>query len=431
MQHFLFQYHPVAPTTWVYLSSLLAIGLFFKFNRFWSVRNLDILMLLAMSPGLLMIYFGYQSKAANVDVMVAEQIDHTASRETTAQLSIGQEMSREGYFWLVGCAGLWMIRLALDSVLRRRPLLTPNITIGGLAFMGAALFIFLMANVASSPGNARLDNLIDFNHANGPGYAALNHLPVSAHKTLAIISHAAIVLGLVLVGHRHFGNVTNGFGAAMLYLMMPYTSQMTGALDHFLPAALLVWAVLFYRQPIVSGLLVGAASGCIYYPLFIVPLWISYYWRRGWARFVAGVLIALVTMTGLIALTPSTSGLLSDLQRMFGLRAPQMTGLEGIWDETSGGWNPQYRLPALALFVVLSLGLMLWPAKKNLGTLISCTALIMVAAQFWMGWGGGLAIAWYLPLTLLTIFRPNLEDRTATTMLKARPTANQQTTATA
>lgn len=431
MQHFLFQYYPVAPTTWVYLSSLMTIGLFFKFNRIWSVRNVDILMLLALSPGLLMLYFGYQSQQAGVGTAVNAKADTTvgesppieaeAAEMVEPQVSLGQQMIRQGYFWLVGCAGMWFVRLVLDSVLRRRPLLTPNLTIGGLAFMGAALFVFLMANVVSSPGNARLDNLIDIHHANGPGYAVLNELPVSAHKALAILSHAAIVLGLVLVGHRHFGNTINGFGAAMLYLMLPYTSQMTGRLDHFLPAALMVWAILFYRQPIVSGLFIGAASGCIYYPLFVIPLWVSFYWRRGWARFLVGAMLALTAMSVGLLLTPSTSGFWSDLQRMLGLRIPQMTGLEGIWDEASGGWDPTYRIPALALFVVLSLGLILWPAKKNLGTLISCTALVMVAAQFWMGWEGGLTIAWYLPLTLLTIFRPNLEDRVATSMLKRRP----------
>jgi hypothetical protein len=34
-----------------------------------------------------------------------------------------------------------------------------------------------------------------------------------------------------------------------------------------------------------------------------------------------------------------------------------------------------------------------------------------------MAHSGGLYIAWYLPLMLLTIFRPNLEDRVAMTVL--------------
>ena len=424
MQQFLFEYHPVAPTTWVYLSSLMIIGLFFKFNRFWSVRNLDLFMLLAFAPGLLMIYFGYvqDSERQSQIVAMVESAPPQAGAAPTTDLEItdGHRMRSRGYFWLVGCAALWFARLVLDSALRRRPLLTPNMTAGGLVFVGVALFIFLMANVVATPAGMRLDNMIDVHNADGLGYALVNDLPVSAHKTLAILSHAAILLGLVLIGHRHFANATNGFGAAMLYLLLPYTSQMTGRLDHFLPAALLVWAILFYRQPLVAGLFVGAASGCIYYPLFVLPLWVSFYWQRGWGRFLIGVTISLAVMAAVLVLTPSPNGFWSDLQRMFGLRMPRMEGLEGIWDVSSGGWDPQYRLPALVLFVVLSLGLAVWPVQKNLGTLISCSALVMVAAQFWMGWGGGLAIAWYLPLTLLTIFRPNLEDRIATAVVKGR-----------
>jgi len=94
-----------------------------------------------------------------------------------------------------------------------------------------------------------------------------------------------------------------------------------------------------------------------------------------------------------------------------------MSGLEGIWGL---GWDASYRIPILALFAALSLTLAIWPAQKNLGTLLSCSAAVMVATQFWHGYGGGLFMAWYLPLALLTIFRPNLEDRVALTVLVQR-----------
>jgi hypothetical protein len=55
MSEILFHYRKVDPTTWVYLSSLLTISLFFKFNRFWSVRNLDLALLILLAPGLLMV----------------------------------------------------------------------------------------------------------------------------------------------------------------------------------------------------------------------------------------------------------------------------------------------------------------------------------------------------------------------------------------
>jgi hypothetical protein len=53
MSDILFQYYRVNPTTWFYLSSLLSIAVFFKFNRVWSMRNLDLVGLILLAPGLL------------------------------------------------------------------------------------------------------------------------------------------------------------------------------------------------------------------------------------------------------------------------------------------------------------------------------------------------------------------------------------------
>ena len=41
----------------------------------------------------------------------------------------------------------------------------------------------------------------------------------------------------------------------------------------------------------------------------------------------------------------------------------------------------------------------------------------MVGAQFWHAHGGGVYVAWYLPLYLMATFRPNLAERIATTMV--------------
>jgi hypothetical protein len=95
---------------------------------------------------------------------------------------------------------------------------------------------------------------------------------------------------------------------------------------------------------------------------------------------------------------------------MYGLWLPRSNDLEGIWGL---GWNSIWRIPILVGFVLLTVFYAIWPRQKNLGTLLSCSAAMMVAAQFWHGFGGGLFIAWFLPLLLLTVFRPNLEDRIA------------------
>ena len=89
-----------------------------------SVRNLDLLGLIILAPGLLMVEYGLAQESLRI-----EQI---------------------GYIWLFVASGLFMVRLLLDPMMVRRPLLEPNLSVGGMTFMGISLLVFLMANVINS-----------------------------------------------------------------------------------------------------------------------------------------------------------------------------------------------------------------------------------------------------------------------------------------
>lgn len=422
MDQILYQYE-LNPTTWVYLSSMMTIGIFFRFSRFWSVRNLDLVALIAIAPGLLLV-------------------------------QAGSDTSQLGYVWLFVLGVFFLVRLLIDPMLVRRPLLEPNLSTGGLTFMGFALLVFLMTNVITArltqsdlEGARRLDQLLnrqelpaDENNLrqHGPGYPLLHLLArvpnqalikvdealpedqsrLMVHsataRTMAILSHLAVVAGIVLIGQRHFGNLRTGIAAASLYLLLPYTAQMVGRVDHVLPAALIVWAVVSYRKPTVSGILLGLAAGAIYYPIFLLPLWMSFYWQRGLLRFLAGVASMLALLTASLMFTSSDlAAFLAQARQMFGWTTFSAESLEGFWSFN----EPAYRIPIIASFVVLCCSLALWPARKNLGTLLSCSAAVMLGTQFWHAPGGGVYLAWYLPLLLLTVFRPNLEDRVALSVL--------------
>jgi hypothetical protein len=434
MSDVLFQYHKVDPTTWVYLSSLLTICLYFKFSRVWSVRNIDLIGLILLAPGLVVVDFGLAQQDRHI-----EQI---------------------GYIWLFATSGIFMIRLLLDPMMVRRPLLEPNLSVGGMTCLGLSLMVFLMANVVNStptpddlagakgaeqvqalestaPGDTSLTK-------HGPGYPLLHLLPSistqlwflanTAHdtpqetdarremlqrataRTMAIFSHLAIVIGIVVIGYRHFDNIRAGIAAATLYLLLPYTAQLTGVVDHALPGALLVWAVAAYRRPMIAGTLIGLAIGAIYYPVFLLPLWLGFYWHRGLLRFAIGLVTTLlIVVASLTFISDSPAHFWSLVQQMFGWTSLSPANLEGFWSFDI--INPMYRYPVLVALVLFCGSLALWPAQKNLGTLISCSAAVMLATQFWHPRGGGLYMAWYLPLVLLTIFRPNLEDRVALSVL--------------
>ena len=442
MGAYLLQYETVQPTTWVYLSSLLLIGLFFKFGRLWSVRNIDLILLILLGPGLLMVsesqrYQGElqarQAEATTANDDSTESPDIESEAETPEpEASEGesgegptewQNDEVNGFIFLLSISGFLLLRLLLDPVMVRRPLLEPNLSQGGLLFIGISLFIFLMGNVIAEPDPTVGTDAADYRIArvapastSGPGYELLSKLPTGLSKAFCITSHLLIIVGMVLIGFWHFRNIIMGIGAATLYLMLPYTSMLTGRIEHILPAATLVWAVLTYRRPLFAGTLIGLASGLVYYPFFLLPLWLSFYWHRGFRRFLASYFVTLTLLVLLLSAFPS-NGLQEDLQRMLGVKTPAMEDLGGIWSSVGNGVDASYRLPVLVTFIALSVSMALWPAQKNLGTLLSCTAAIMVAAQFWHGYGGGTYMAWYLPMALLTIFRPNLEDRVAITVL--------------
>lgn len=480
MHNFPFGYVPIEPSTWAYLSSLLMLALFFKFNRFWSFRNLDLILLILLAPGLLMVHYGstlggddeVSSAAVKADpsngtppaqpesvetggsngipgeVPVANDEDAGSESPTETGGSPYRALERSGYIWLFVIGFVWIVRLLYDPTIARKPVLEPNLSIGGLVFLMCSLLVFLFANiVASQPadlsgpqGAANLFSRTETDASEqlaevGPGYPLLNIIPalplfvesdkleerdfnlmVEIAKIMAILTQIAIIAGLIYVGKVHFGSFQMGAGMATIFLILPYTAQYSGDSMHLLPGALLIWAIACYQKPIVAGILVGLAAGVCYYPLFLLPLWISFYWLRGRRRFTLAALGAIVVVVSTLAFTSADlAGFLAQVKSIFGFIIPRHDGLGGIW---ALGWNSWFRLPFLAAFVVLCVSYIFWPAQKDLGALISCSAAAMVAVQFWHGAGGGLYMAWYLPLVLLTSFRPNLDDKVAIDMLE-------------
>ena len=381
-----FSYQKIDSSTWAYLSSLLLIALFFKFNRFWSIRNLDLLLIVLLAPGLLMIESGrYQTaqsvrNAASVETSSAT-LDLGASNTPTIDLPTsgntavpGFAWQLSGFIWLFSVGLLLLIRLLMDPSLTRRPVLEPNLSQGGLFFFAGSLFLILTANVIlSEPTSADLEGAknaiklmqrevaepVDVQQLRqrGPGLQLFFVFPIMstfdnggeilqtdadelenigryivAAKILAIVTQSLIVLGLILFCYRNFDNLSVGVGTAAIYLMLPYTAMHTVNVMHTLPATLVLWAAVCFRIPWLAGLLIGLATGVAYYPLFLLPLWASFYWERGWKKFlisvVAGIVICVIG--GSILTSVDSAGFIAQLQSMFGFWYPRMDDLKAF-----------------------------------------------------------------------------------------------------
>ena len=445
------------PPSWIVLSVFSLIGLFFVFYRFWSLRNLDILLILAFIPGFMLVYEGQQESdalAASTPLVDSTKdttdLDPTYENPSTDRARIDSSLPKEnlsrvanskmywGFLILLICCGLLAVRMLWDTGIVRRPLLEPNLNSGGMLFIGISLLIFLMVNIALStprpralglggsalvsgggPGNVlirSIPSIETMQSAKEPeSRSGVSSVPVAQPQSqpfnallpriLAIGANLILIISIVGIGYWHFGSFNTGVGTATLYLMLPYTAHTAGSVDHVVPGSLLLLAILMYRQPFLAGLFLGLAAGVVYYPFFLLPLWCSFYWQRGVRRFALGFVFSVAMLILAIALSRQ-GDFLVNLGYMFGIKHIEMLDLGGIWGL---GWHPLVRIPIIVVFVILSMSFVVWPAQKNLATLMGCSAALMAAAQFWHGFGGGLFLAWFLPFAILTIFRPNLD----------------------
>jgi hypothetical protein len=435
-------------TTWLYLAFLLSIAVFFKFTRFFCLRNWDLITLFLVAPGLL--------ATARVDKRLLQMLEQARTLQQVGQKTPPLELDagsirqlQLGYLWLFVASAYLLVRCLIDLFLARRPRLDPNLDVAGLAFLGVSLLGFLMFEVVTKEPDpaGRASALVAGEVLSGsprevgaqgppvqgtihPGttlyhavvFAAvdtlmqrLNEQPallqsdlaVGVARSAAILAHLFILTALVLIGWQIFGAPEAGVGMATLYLLLPLTAINVEKIDHLLPSALLIWAVYFHRRPVVSGALLGVASAFVF-PLFLAPLWLGYYGRRGAGRCLAGFLGAAAVVGLVVFLSDSVRDFVSVWSSSVAWKASQLgqPGHSlGFWTETT----QYFRLPIFVVYMFFVVGAAFWPAQKNLADLIALSAAIILGAQFWYPDRGGSYVAWYLPLFLAMMFRPNLQ----------------------
>jgi hypothetical protein len=392
----------VGPEIWLLLTLIGCVTLFFKFSRVWSVRNLDLLLLFALAPGMMLLV-----GTSNNKPWIA-------------------------FLWLFIGSLLWLTRCLLDVGLTRRPLLEPNLNAAGLACLAIGVLGLLVVETVSLPViDAAQRNPADpsgrtdpppagARDANSPVNQMLKITPLPAtlkpnppqvilSRVLASLAHLGLVAGLIAVGWRHFERPIAGLAVATCYLLSPYTRIALVDSGQLIPAALIVAALVFYKRPAIAGGLIGLAAGWMPACLGLVPLWAGFYRGRGAGRFAIVGLVVVVTSGALAWSIPE----LAVWARALGARSLTEAGLlPGVDSPPSGsfwsGIDSSYRMPVLIAYAALVGFVTFWPAEKNLGELIALSAALLVSSQFWYLDEGGTMVLLYLPLILLMMFRPNL-----------------------
>jgi hypothetical protein len=484
-----FQFTLPNATTWFLFSLLLAVALFFKFRRLLSMRNLDVVTLYLLVPGLLFLQEAHQiqsdasmarelagrqkqlatdaaampsselRKAADTQAELAHHLqqldlgDSAQQRKTlekmhavlvalddvepiyareplTQAADAAKELVRQldeaawrwlriGYIWLLCGSGYFLLRCLIDLALVRRPAIAPNLNFGGLAWLGGALAVFMIfvavkQTEAPDVGKVtiaqnRVETFVSEQiKQSATAMRVRSEVPVRA--TLALVCHLAVITALIVIGCWHFQDAHIGMAAAALYLLLPYTAIHISQYHHVWPSALLVWAVACYRKPMVAGLLIGLAAGFAFFPLLVLPVWLSFYrGGRGAGRFLGTLL--LVAALGFGIHIWWEGGLLISLQAAFNVPDWQAWAKPGSTESFWMTIHWAYRLPVFIAYLAFLVTTLFWPGRKNLAQTIALTAALVIGVQFWYADQGGVYVLWYLPLLILMVFRPNLADR--------------------
>ena len=413
--------YSVSGATWLYLSALLIIGVYFRFNRLWSRRNLDLVLLLALSPGLLLIRV--------------------------------PEVRATGYAVLLAVSALILVRVLVDPFSRWRPRFEQNMNSAGMLWLSCCALIFMGTRAIIEQIPAETESTVERaeqllardatatpflpdaepkrnSGPTGPLVAAPLQL-LFEHLTppiLAICSHVAVVVGLLVIGRKLFDDLPSGVAMAALYLLLPCTAFDVGAVNNVLPGAFLLWAIAQWRRPVVSGILVALACGTLVFPLFSLPLWIAFYGRAGWKRFTIGFVASAVVLVASFALTSrdvqqfveQTTGTMQWYRSV--LQGPVLDATAEVavtanpsGDQLAGDafwraaayWEP-YRLPVVTVSVIMLLIMTAWPRPKSLELLIAQLTATIIAVEFWQPDRACAYVLWYLPLLLTLMFRPRL-----------------------
>lgn len=197
--------------------------------------------------------------------------------------------------------------------------------------------------------------------------------------------------------------------------------------SHIVPASVTLVAFRYLDKPPAAGALLAAAAAFGFYPAFMFPTWLGYYWgdsRRAALRFTIGfsVVCLVVGVWVLLASRPADGlGLVATIVRdTLGHQTdPNVYGRTpfGFWGQQTGVWRWLFQ-PLTGQSAMLSPFFMLYCAfltltamlARNVGLvgLALLTSAVALGANLWKIHATGAYLAWYYPFLLIGVLGPGI-----------------------
>lgn len=410
---------------WTLLAPPVVLAIYFRFGRIWSLRNLDLALLLTISLGVV----------------------------------LGPKTGHNRITLLCVLTGVLLLRLLLDSFLQRRPRIDTNVNGPGLAVLGLTGLGLIVATTfdglaqGADEASTRTTAAVAAD-ANSPSASSDESAKTPSPTTvllkrpavkiarevtrqvqpakaeaadedssdpntaaqqiatgsLVVFGHLMVIVGLITLGVKTFQDPKAGVAMAALYCLLPCTVIVPRAIQYILPSGLILWAFVAHRRPVVSGILLGLACGAHMFPFVLIPIWLVYYGRETGLRFAAAWIVVLAALFGGFAFVSS------DVKSFL---ATSLGSIEvgGFW--ILGGeltWSSrQFDLTALIATAVglaaLLIGLAVWPRRKTFADLLAHSVAIVVAVFLWYSFQTDWFLPGVIPFVIAVAYRPKMLER--------------------
>ncbi len=240
-------------------------------------------------------------------------------------------------------------------------------------------------------------------------------------QTVVILMDFLALLGMYLIGKK-YGGIKTGMMLGLLYLLNPYILGMGGAFglqqtSHITGIPFILFSFVFLSYPIATGLLLGIATGMLYYPVFLFPLWFGFYWKKHSGN-AAGKFLVSYASVGIICLisicimtVPDASHAgMSPLEAFVHDTIYQQQFSEGYGQSQFSFWGQypslreSYKSIVGIVYLLFCWMIALIPIRMNFQRFIVLTASVLVGTQLVLSHGGGTYIGFYIAPFLITLF---------------------------
>ena len=256
--------------------------------------------------------------------------------------------------------------------------------------------------------------------------------PKIAATQLTCFAFFLVGLGALFAIVRDLRSPAVGWGAVGLYAASPYVMGLGGDefvvgglafISHIAPVSVLLLAFMFQKRPVLSGALLAAAVGVLFFPLFVFPAWLGWrVWRKeGAMRFAAGFVgTGLAIAILVIAFTPAPEGtnaismfLQSTLEHQEGVGLRQYgasafgfwgthPGLASFWQAPLWGTSSLLK-PSFLVYAACCLAAFFLARGRSVAQLAGLTAALTAGVQLWKTHAAGSYVEWYLPFLIVAI----------------------------